>query len=339
MINQDALISVVMSVYNGEDYLSESIESILNQTYKNFEFIIIDDGSRDKSLKIIKKYQKEDDRILIISRENKGLIASLNEGIEKANGKYIARMDVDDISVTTRFYEQIRFMENNIEVGVCGTWVKLFGDTIKNKTWKMPTNSEELKTRLLFSVPVAHPSVMMRKNIMDKHKLKYKEEYTHAEDYELWMDFFKYAKFTNIPKVLLEYRYLETSVSRVADNQQDDTRYEVIKKIFTKVLEELGINNTVEENRLHFTIALNERIAKENIDLKVLDIYLNKIIKANKKAKFFNEKYLKKYLMKKFLVVYFYEFKKLNYINVFTGLINIKLYQGIFNILIEKIKA
>lgn len=100
MINNPT-ISVVISVYNGEKYLSEAIESVLNQTYKDFEFIIINDGSTDNSLEIIKKYQNQDERIVLISRENKGLVSSLNEGIEKAKGKYIARMDADDICLST----------------------------------------------------------------------------------------------------------------------------------------------------------------------------------------------------------------------------------------------
>lgn len=168
-MNTMPLISVVMPVYNAELYLDEAIQSITNQTYKKFEFIIINDGSTDKSLEIIKKYKDEYSRIVLISRENKGLVFSLNEGISKAKGKYIARMDADDISLSTRLEEQVAFMEENQEIGVCGSWVEVFGDNRKNTIWKMPKSNEELKTRLLFSVPVAHPSVMMRKEILDKY--------------------------------------------------------------------------------------------------------------------------------------------------------------------------
>ena len=115
------LVSVVLSVYNAEKHIVEAIESILTQSYKNFEFIIIDDGSTDGSLEIIKSY--DDERIILISRENKGLIASLNEGIEQAKGKYIARMDADDISLSSRFEEQVTFMEMHEEVGICGTTI------------------------------------------------------------------------------------------------------------------------------------------------------------------------------------------------------------------------
>ncbi len=304
------LISVILPVYNGEKYLKEAIESILNQTYKDFEFIIINDGSTDKSLDIIEKYKKEDERIIVISRENKGLIATLNEGIEKAKGKYIARMDQDDISLPNRFEEQLKFLEKNPEIGVCGTWVEVFGENRNPILWKMPIKDEELRPRLLFSVTFAHPSVMMRKGLINQYNLRYNEKYINAEDYKFWLDFSKYTKFGNIPKKLFLYRYHETSVSRVADNAKDEERYKTISSIFKEVLDDLNIQTTEEEKRLHFTIGLNERIAKADIDLKFLSNYLNKLIEANKKTKVFHQKYLEQFLAKKFLIVVYYKIKK-----------------------------
>jgi len=325
------MISVVMSVYNAEKYLDEAIQSILNQTYKDFEFIIINDGSTDKSLKIIKKYKSQDERIVLISRENRGLVASLNEGIEKARGKYIARMDADDISLPDRFEEQLRFMEENSDIGVCGSWVEVFGENRRSAIWKMATTDAKLRPRLLFSVTFAHPSVMMRKDLIDKYCLKYNGKYLHAEDYKFWLDFSKHTKFANIPKVLFQYRYLETSVSRVADNAKDEQRYETISSIFKDVLNKLGVKNTEQENRLHFTIGLNERIAKEDIDLTTLNQYLKKVIKANRNIKLFNKKYLEQYLAKKFLIVVYYKIKKKDF--SFFGAVFYRLFwSGVFNI-------
>ncbi|RXJ84875.1 glycosyltransferase family 2 protein [Arcobacter sp. CECT 8985] len=309
-MNDNPMVSVVMSVYNAEKYLDEAIQSILNQTYKNFEFIIINDGSMDKSLDIIDKFKAQDERIIVISRENKGLIASLNEGIKKAKGKYIARMDADDISLPTRFEEQVEFLDKNQDIAVCGTWVEVFGKNRKKTIWKMPINDDELKVRLLFSVSFAHPSIMMKKEFIQRHGIKYKEEYKHAEDYKFWLDSSKYTKFANISKVLFRYRYLETSVSRVADNAKDEQRYKIISSIFKEVLNELDVKNTKKENRLHFTIGLNERIEKEDIDLNFLNKYLNKLIKANKTRKIFHQKKLEQFLIKKFLVVIYYKMKK-----------------------------
>lgn len=302
-------ISVVMSVYNADKYLDEAIESILNQTYKDFEFIIINDGSTDKSLEIIEKYKNQDERIVIISRENRGLIASLNEGIEKATGKYIARMDADDISLAERFQEQVEFMEKNTAIGVCGTWVEVFGQNRKDTLWKLPSTDEEMKPRLLFSVTFAHPSVMIRKSILDNNKLYYNEDYNAIEDYKMWLDCSKFTEFANIPKVLLKYRYLDTSLSKTADSAKDDSRYISTKKVFRQVLENLKLDNIDEENRLHFLIGFNERIAKADIDLKFLNVYLNKLIEANQNTKVFNEKYLEQFLAKKFLIVVYFKIK------------------------------
>lgn len=309
-MNNNILISVVMPVYNAEKYLDEAIQSILTQTYNNFEFIIINDGSTDKSLEIIEKYKNQDKRIILISRENRGLIYSLNEGIEKANGTYIARMDGDDISLPKRFEEQIIFMEENSEIGVCGSWIEVFGKEINSTIWKIPTNNDELRVRLLFSVAFGHPTVMMRKEIIDNYKLRYNELYKDAEDYKFWIDFSKYTKFGNIPKILLRYRYVETSVSRVAENNKSNTRYKIISSIFREVLAELNVRNDEQHNKLHFTIALNERISKADIDLKILNNYLNKLIEANKITQVFDHKFLEQFLAKKLLIVIYYKIKK-----------------------------
>lgn len=335
-MNVNPMISVVMSVYNAEKYLDEAIQSILNQTYKDFEFIIINDGSTDKSLEIIEKYKAQDERIVLISRENRGLIASLNEGIEKARGKYIARMDADDISLPTRFEEQIRFMKENSSLGVCGSWIEVFGENKKPTIWRMPTNDDELKVRLLFSVTFAHPSVMIRKELIDKYHLKYNKNYLHAEDYKFWVDFSKYTKFANIPKVLLKYRYLDTSVSRLADNAKDEERYKTISSISNEVIDKLCVKNTEEENRLHFIIGFNERIKKFSVDLKSLDSYLKKLIIANKHTKVFEEKFLKHFLAMKFLVVVFYKIKRKE-IGVVNSIFIYFFWYGLYVFIVKKI--
>lgn len=146
IFKMNTVISVVMSVYNAEKYLDEALQSILNQ---NFEFIIINDGSTDKSLEIIEKYKYQDTRIVLISRENRGLIASLNEGIELAKGKYIARMDADDISLPNRFEEQLKIMENDKEIVVCGSWINVFGENRKDKVSKYFEHDKQIKANLI----------------------------------------------------------------------------------------------------------------------------------------------------------------------------------------------
>ena len=292
------LVSVVLSVYNGEKYLAEAIESILNQTYKNLEFIIIDDGSTDRSLEIIKKYN--DERMVLISRENRGLIESLNEGIALAKGKYIARMDADDVSLSTRIEEQVYAMEEDSTLGICGTAIIGFGVGIKERTWVLSAQNERLKTELLFSSCFAHPSVMMRRNLINKHKLFYDKNFKHAEDFELWTHFAQVSKMNNLTKPLLKYRILEDSITREA-NKNEEERYAVIKKIFGNYLLLLGIKNTEEENRLHFSLSENVRMQVDSLNFIELNRYFTKILEANKIKKVFDEYQLKKVLGKKWL--------------------------------------
>ena len=296
----NSLVSVILPVYNGK-YLSEAIESILNQTYTNFEFIIINDGSPDNSLKIIQYYANNDKRIIIIDSKNEGVISSLNKGLLKATGKYIIRMDHDDICFNTRLEEQVKFMNENENISVCGSWTNVFGDNIKSRIWKRPKENDSLKIELLFSVPFAHPSVIIRKSILDKYDLKYNLEYKDAEDYEFWYQLSKNNKMACISKVLLNYRYLETSISRKADNAKDNNRYNTQKRIFTKVLNNLNITNTEEENKLHFILMKNDRVKNSDIHIQDIENYFNKLITANNKSKMYDKKLLKQFLGKKYL--------------------------------------
>ncbi|MGJ0363446.1 glycosyltransferase [Aliarcobacter cryaerophilus] len=278
------LISVILPVYNGEKYLKEAIESILNQTYKDFEFIIINDGSKDSSLEIIKEYKKVDERIVAVSRENKGLIATLNEGIEKAKGKYIARMDQDDISLPNRFEEQLKIMENDKEIVVCGSWINVFGENRKEKISKYFQHDKQIKANLIMSCCFAHPSVMMRRDAFVDNNIWYDENFKNAEDYHLWTQLAKVGKFYNIPKVLLNYRFLETSMTRVAEKEVEK-RYQVVKNIFQEALNILDTNLSEDEKKLHFIISDNIRTNANKVLLSDLKNYFKKIVKANDKLK------------------------------------------------------
>lgn len=309
-----------MSVYNGEKYLAEAIESVLNQTFTSFEFIIINDGSTDESLLIINSYMEVDERIVVISRENRGLIASLNEGIEIARGKYIARMDADDISMPTRFEKQIEFLERNQEVGVCGTWVEVFGDDIRKKHWVLPVNDKELKVRLLFSIPFVHPSVMMRKSIIDRNGLRYQSAYVNAEDYKLWLDFSWCANFSNLPQTLLKYRYRSDSVSRVADSNESNERFRIINRIHGEVLGALGLRLSHDEQLLHFNISLNERILSNRIQLRKLVFLFKKILKSNDVCHVYDQEGLIEYLSLMYLKIAVFQLRKMNLYFVFAPL-------------------
>lgn len=231
------IISVVMPVYNAEKYLDEAIQSILNQTYEDFEFIIINDGSTDGSLEIIKKYKNQDERIVLISRENRGLITSLNEGIEKANGKYIARMDADDISLSERFEKQIELMRSQ-DIDICGgNYLSINGDGSLFSLNLTPQSHEFCTLSLISKVPFAHPTVMIKKEFLDKYNCRYgQSEYKKAEDLDLWIKMHqKGAKFGNVSELTLKYRIIENSLSKVNDKK--------IRQETTKMLNKFYLNN------------------------------------------------------------------------------------------------
>ena len=275
-------ITVLMPVYNGAKYLPEAIKSILNQTSADFEFIIINDDSTDDSVKIIQSFQ--DKRIKLVHNEkNLGLIASLNKGINLATGEYIIRMDCDDISLPDRLATQVKFMDNHREFGVCGSWVKTISkdSDYKNKFFTKP---EEIKISLLFNTSLAHPSVIMRREMLLKYNLQYDKNYPHAEDYELWSRASRYFPLANIPKVLLLHRLHANTVS----NQFSDIQSQNSIKIRTAQLKNIGIDPTNEEIKIHCTTrSQNNENVKEFIDMA--DGWLNKIKKADETAKFYIE--------------------------------------------------
>lgn len=206
------IISVVLPVYNSEKYIAEAIESILYQTYRNFEFIIIDDGSSDGTLAILQEYQGKDSRIRLISRENKGVVSTLNEGINLVCGEWIALMNADDIALPYRFECQLQWLAQT-DADICGSWVKLFG-TADERIIKYPQTDQAIKIALLFSSPFAQPSVMM-KTVLVK-QLLYDNAYDKgAEDYDLWeRAAHKGWQMTNVQEVLLLYRQHTTQITK-----------------------------------------------------------------------------------------------------------------------------
>lgn len=200
------VISVVMSVYNGEAFLREAIESILEQTFSDFEFIIIDDASKDGSREIILSYK--DSRIVFVQNEgNLGLTKSLNIGIRRARGKYIARMDADDISLPQRFERQLEFMDAHPDCAACGTWYSVVDSALKFQ-YKVEhrTDPEGINTALFFYNPIAHPTVIFRKEAVLNAE-GYNEDFRRSQDYELWIRLSLMGyKMSNLSEILLLYR-------------------------------------------------------------------------------------------------------------------------------------
>lgn len=218
-MTSNVLITVLLPVYNGEKFIREAVESILAQTYEKFELIIIDDGSTDNTLSILKELEKIDFRIKLISRENKGLIATLNEGAEIANGEWIVRMDADDISMPTRLERQLNWVSQT-ESDISGTWVRFFG-AHDVRIWKGYQSDQAIKVDMLFKCPLVHPSIIIRTSLL--RTLKYDLNSEKAEDYDLWVRAAIFgAKITNMPEVLLKYRQHPMQVTTVSKKSQEE---------------------------------------------------------------------------------------------------------------------
>lgn len=246
-------VSVVMAVYNGEKYLREAIGSILSQTFSDFEFIIIDDGSTDKTAEIIQS--SKDPRIVYVSNDtNKGLSYSLNRGLDLAKGEFVARMDADDMSLPERLERQVDFMKQHPDIAVCGSFVKTFGENRKEFVHTYWTSSEDLRASLLWNTSLAHPSVIMRISALNVHHLHYDENDLHFEDYALWVKMAKYANIANLPEVLLLYRMHTKSVSSSNTSRQKEGASSVRRV----QLEKLGLNPRDEDMRIHNSLRPND---------------------------------------------------------------------------------
>ncbi len=214
-------VSVIMAVYNGEKYLREAIESILSQTFKDFEFIIVDDGSTDRTPDILKEYEKKDDRVKIITNsKNIGLTKSLNKAIKIAKGEYIARQDADDISLPERLEKQVEFMDKNRDIGLVGAFYYEIGENGSIVSKKiLPTKDTYLKKILIKYNPFFHSSIIIRRKVFSKVGL-YDEKFKKAQDYELWFRVARFYKLTNIPKFLIKRRYTKEMISQKNESEQ-----------------------------------------------------------------------------------------------------------------------
>ena len=226
-------VTVIMSVYNGEKYLSKAIASILNQTFGDFEFVIINDGSRDGSARILEEFASQDLRLRIYHQENSGLATALNRAASVAKGEYLARMDADDIAFPTRLEKQVSFLNDNPEVGVVGTaFYKMDESGRIMEMWIMPTEDQAIRNVMMQHNPFAHPSVVMRKDvfsIVGGYNMKYRV----GQDYELWFRMVPYCKFANLDEPLMLWRFYNRNTTfskqRVVLQNSLKTRLRAIK--------------------------------------------------------------------------------------------------------------
>lgn len=274
----DKLISVIMSVYNEvPEYLDTAINSILNQTHGNFEFIIINDGSSDGIVKKLEVAAQNDNRIqLIHNGEQMGLTRSLNKGLGVAKGDFIARMDSDDFAVPTRFEKQLAFFEEHTDIDIIGTGVVSFG---AKSVFMSPCNgmkNDEIRAELFFTSGLCHPSVMIKKSFLDDHGLTYDGNVKKGQDYDMWERCSEYGKLAVMDEVLLFYRIHDKQITSQFKSEQVTTAEMVMKRRLARI----GIEPTDDEYTAHLTL----KGVSNEADVRSVEAWAEKIIEANNRA-------------------------------------------------------
>lgn len=280
------LISVIMSVYNEQQYIAEALRSILTQTVQDFEIILFDDGSTDRTVDII--MELHDERIHIHqNKQNLGLTRNLNLALEMASGKYIARMDGDDISMPNRFERQIEYLKAHSDMILISCQTKTFGD--ETLISKVEENPEKLKCMMLIHPVLAHPGFMARKELFEEYKFRYDESFRQAQDYELIARVTRKFRIGICPHVLLKYRTHKEQVSVKATGSQ----FVNADRVRSFLLGELDIRLTNDENTFYHKLVL-EQHTEDVQDFAKVRTLLEKIMEQNRKKKIYQQEKLEK---------------------------------------------
>ena len=319
-------VSVILPVYNCDQYIFETIQSVLNQTFADFELLIVDDCSTDKTVAIIKQF--DDDRIqLILKEKNTGYTDSLNYAVSIAKGQYIARMDGDDICVSTRFEKQVAFLDANPTIILCGSAIQIIGT---NTVLRHPSRYEDIKIKLCFSSSFYHPSVMARIEAFQANP--YDKKYEPAEDYDLWTRLVFQGELANLEEVLLLYRVHENQVSNERKTSQEKHALSCKLNMFSH----LQIKNYFNLDEINLVVGRQQPISFQ--ECEKVQFVTRFLIEKNKELKVFDsfeferemEKHkiiqIKSFITKdKFLKWCTYSFfmKKCKFIE-FLNLLNIK---------------
>lgn len=293
------LVSVVMPAYNAAAYLKEAIDSILNQSYKNIELLVINDGSTDSTRDIILSYS--DPRVRYFENNpNKGIVKSRNIGIENAKGKYIATLDSDDVALPDRIKTQVTFLEKNPEYGMCGSYyqeINNTGEVLRKKT-TYPSNDKDARTFLTIANCFCASAIMVRADLAKE--LKYREGYDIVEDYELWYRISKRAKVTNLPVYATYYRVHGNNVTITRKEQN----IQLATKIYREILTDYKIEFSEEELALHVNaIFYNNNFFKDTQRLKQLETWMAKFSNEIQKYKNLNTPVIHKFFSEKWVVI------------------------------------
>lgn len=271
MTNSFPTVSVIMIVHNEMPYLSTAVESILNQTFDDFEFIIINDGSTDGSKELLDKYEQHDSRIKVVHQGNQGVPASKNRALKMSKGEYIALMDGDDISHSKRLETQVHFMEEHSHIGILGTQLEMIdskGDLLP-WGWDLPTEADAISWNLLFNNCIAQPSILMRHSIINN--IGGYNEVLVAEDYELWSRAVLHTQISNLEDTLIKVRRHEGSITINQKNEQIIVCGTAAARLHEKIL-----GSTIDDKVAHFLVWIKRdsiQAAKREVDIELSTVH------------------------------------------------------------------
>lgn len=270
-----------MCVYNAGEFLRQSIESILKQTFTDFELLIGDDGSTDNSFEIISSYK--DPRIKIFRNpENKGIVYTCNNLIRESKGEYLGRHDSDDISLPWRFQKQMDFFEKNPKISVCGTNVTVFGDKRQKKYY--PLRDEEIRAYMIINDPFCTSSVIFKK---PASLIFFNELLELSEDYDLFFELSKFSKMANLSAHLLKYRWHSNNISQL----RKDILVRSANQIRSEILN-LTLSYQIKEHETRVLNLVFDFKLKSTVDLKILEALFLKLIKRNLEVKYYSQRTL-----------------------------------------------
>lgn len=279
-----------MPVYNGERYLREAVDSVLRQDFADYELLVINDASTDASAEIIRAYRNPRIR-LIQNSANLGLAGVRNVGLSEAAGEYLAWLDCDDMSASTRLAEQVEFLDMHQSVALCGSWVKTIGNTT-GEVWRYPTEAGVLRSRMLFDDPVATSAAMVRRAVLMRFGLWFDDRFPLAEDYDLWERVSQYAEVANIPKVLTYYRVHADQTSNVNATRGGRAVWEIQERQLMK----LGIQPSEAERELHTNIGVKFHFLGNREFVKACGSWLHRLADANARTTVYPEKAFRRVL-------------------------------------------
>ena len=301
-----SLISIIMPAYNAERHIRQAIQSILNQSYKHFELIIINDGSSDNTKAIIKSYS--DNRIRFFENEkNSGIVYCRNKGLKLAKGEFIGMFDADDVAHQEKFSMQVSFLEENKDFGMVGSWAKFIDEDGKklSGSWKLKASPAMIPAIMLFKNYFLQSAVLYRQECI--RKFSFKEGFDILEDYIIWLEIIQEYKAWNLQKYLVDYRIHSEGVTK----KHSKEKLEKEKKVFRIQLMELGIDATEAELELHIVIR-NDQSISSIYTLKSIEKWLLKIIESNKALGVYNSKLLARTVFNRWLKVC-YKAKRFNF--------------------------